>query len=163
MSSDTKDPQNNGAVLSIAQLIKAVMSSVAKAKLGALYVNTCVAILQRQLLEEIGHPQPLTLMQTDNIIKLGVITSNIQPRQTKALDMRFHWLRCREAQRQFRFFWHPGKTNLAVYWTKHHCAAHHIKQCPKFLMPQSMIIALQASKQCKPAPLLNYKFAAVAV
>ncbi len=36
MSSNTKDPANNSAVLNIAQLIKAVMSSAAEAELGAL-------------------------------------------------------------------------------------------------------------------------------
>ena len=65
MSSDTKDPNNNGAVLNIAQIIKSMMSSAANAELGALYVNTHKAIPQRQLLEEMGHPQPPTPMQTD--------------------------------------------------------------------------------------------------
>jgi hypothetical protein len=65
MSSDTKDPNNNGAVLNIAQIIKSEMSSAAEAELGALYVNACKAIPQRQLLEEMGHPQPPTPMQTD--------------------------------------------------------------------------------------------------
>jgi hypothetical protein len=79
-SSNTKDPSNNGAVLNIAQIIKSVMSSAAKAELGALYINACKAIPQKQLLEELGHPQPLTPMQTDNSTALGVVTSNIQPR-----------------------------------------------------------------------------------
>jgi hypothetical protein len=39
MSSDTPCPHNNGAVLTIAQIIKAVMSLAAKAKIGALYIN----------------------------------------------------------------------------------------------------------------------------
>jgi hypothetical protein len=162
MSSDTKDPTNNGIVLIIAQLIKAVMSSAAKAKLGALYINAHEAVPQRHLLEEMGHPQPPTPIQTNNSTALGVINSNIQPRQTKAMDMRFHWLQCCEAQEQFRFFWHPGKTNLADYWTKHHCAAHHIEQRPQFLLPLSVITVLQASKECTPTPLLNYNFAAAA-
>jgi hypothetical protein len=122
MSSDTNDHDNNHIGLNTAQLIKSVMSLAAEAELGALYVNARKAISQCQLLEEIGHPQPPTPMQTDNSTALGVVTSNIWPRQTKAMDMRFHWLRCREAQNQFRFFWRPGKTNLADYCTKHHCA-----------------------------------------
>ena len=52
LSSDTKDSTNNGAVLNIAQLIKAVMSSAAEAELGALYINAREAVPQRQLLEE---------------------------------------------------------------------------------------------------------------
>jgi hypothetical protein len=150
MSSNTKDPSKNGTFLNIAQIIKSVMSSAAKAELGALYGNTRKAIPQRQLPEEIGHLQPPTPMQTDNSTALGVVTSSIQPRQTKAMGMQFHWLRCHEAQSQFRFYWRPGTKNLANYWTKHHCAAHHIKQGPKFLMQQSMITALQASKQRTP-------------
>ncbi len=139
------------------------MCSAAEAELGALYVNVCEAIPQHQLLEEMRHPQPPTPMQTDNSTNLGVVTSNIQPRQIKAMDMRFHWQRCREAQNQFRFFWRPGKTNLANYWTKHHCAAHHIEQRPNSLTPLSMITALRVPKQCTPAPLVNHKFAAAAV
>jgi hypothetical protein len=162
MSSDTKDPANNGAVLNIAQLIKAVMSSAAEAELGALYINAREAVPLRQLLEQMGHPQPPTPMQTDNSTALGVVTSNIQPRRTKAMDMRFHWLRCREAQKQFRFFWRPGKTNLADYWTKHHCAAHHIEQRTNILTPQSIVTALRASNQRTSTPMLYYNFAAAA-
>jgi hypothetical protein len=92
MSSNTKDPANNGAVLNIAQLIKAVISSAAEAKLGALYINARKAVLQCQLLEKMGHPQPPTPIQTDNSTALRVVNSNIQPRQTKAIDMKFHWL-----------------------------------------------------------------------
>jgi hypothetical protein len=78
------------------------------------------------------------------------------------MDMRFHWLRCREAQQQFCFFWRPGKTNLADYYTKHQCSAHHVKQGPQILTPPSVIAALRTSKQHTPAPMLNYKFAAAA-
>jgi hypothetical protein len=91
------------------------MSSEAEAKLGTLYVNTIKAIPQHQLLEEMGHPQPPTPMQTDNSNSLGVVTSNIQPRQTKAMDMQLHWLRCHEAKSQFCFFWQPDKTILTDY------------------------------------------------
>jgi hypothetical protein len=78
------------------------------------------------------------------------------------MDMRFHWLQCCEAPKQFCFFWHPGKTNLADYWTKHHCTKHHIEQRPQILTLLSMITALQASKERTPTPLLNYNFAAAA-
>jgi len=79
MSSNTTDPQNNGAVLNIAQLIKAVISSAAEDELGALYINAREAVPQRQLLGEMGHAQPPTPIQTDNSATLGVVKSNIQP------------------------------------------------------------------------------------
>ena len=145
LSSDITDPLDNGAVLNLAQLIKAVMSSAAEAELAALYINAREAIPQRQCLEEMGHKQPPTPMQTDNTTALGVVNNNIQPKRTKAMDMRFHWLRCREAQHQFRFFWRPGHTNKADYWTKHHCAAHHIEKRKEILTHKSVLAALRAS------------------
>ena len=42
------------------------------------------------------------------------------------MDMHFHWLKDRECQQQFKFYWRPGKLNHADYWTKHHSAAHHV-------------------------------------
>jgi hypothetical protein len=97
-----------------------------------------------------GHHQPKTPIQTDNSTALGVVNSNIQPRRTKAMDIRFHWIRCREAQNQFRFFWHPGKINRGNYWTKHHCATHHIEKRPTILTPNHILIALQESIQQTP-------------
>ncbi len=136
-STNSDDPPNNGAILTISQIIKAVMSSAAEAELGALYINAREAIPLRHLLAEMGHKQPPTPIQTDNSTTLGVVTNNIQPRRTKAMDMRFHWLRDRTTQGQFKYYWRPGTTNLADYWTKHHCAAHHIKKRPQILTPFS--------------------------
>jgi hypothetical protein len=100
-SAKVDDPPNNWAVLNISKILKAVMSSAAEAKLGALYINAGEAIPMQHLLEEMGHKQPPTPIQTDNSTALGIITKNIQPRCTKAMDMRFHWLQCRDAQGQF--------------------------------------------------------------
>jgi hypothetical protein len=38
-SSNIKDPPDNGAILNISKILKAVMSSAAEAELGALYIN----------------------------------------------------------------------------------------------------------------------------
>jgi hypothetical protein len=150
-SSDVKDPPDNGAVLNIFKILKAVMSSAAEAKLGALYINARKAIPIRQLLEEIGHKQPATPIQTDNSTAFGMVTNNIQPRHTKAMDMIFHWLRCHDSQSQFRYYWRPGPNNRADYWTKHHCAAHHIEKCPTILTSKFILDALRASTNRTPA------------
>ncbi len=90
-SSNVDDPPNNGAVLNISKILKAVMSSAAKAKLGALYINAR-EVPMRHLLEEMGRKQPPMPIQTDNSTALGVVTNNIQPHRTKTMDMLFHWL-----------------------------------------------------------------------
>jgi hypothetical protein len=120
LSDEVNNPPNNGAILTFATIIKAVMLSAAEAELGALYLNAKEAVYLRQILTELGHPQPQTPIQADNLTAEGVINNKIQPKRTKAMDMRFHWLRGRKAQGQFRIYWRPGKTNLADYFTKHH-------------------------------------------
>ncbi len=77
MSNSTTKPPNNGAILTIAQIIKAVMSPAAEAEVGALYINCREAIPTQQTLEFMGHPQPPTPIQTDNTTKLGVVKNNV--------------------------------------------------------------------------------------
>jgi hypothetical protein len=77
------------------------MLLAAEAELGALYLNAKEAAYLQQILAKMGHPQPRTLIQSDNLTAEGVITHKIQPKQTKAMDMRYHWLHDRKAQGQF--------------------------------------------------------------
>ena len=49
------------------------------------------------------------------------------------MDMWFEWLKDREANEQFRFFWRERKTNLADYFIKHHSPAHHCNVRADFL------------------------------
>ena len=92
LSNDEAFPPNNGTILTNATIIKAVMSLVAKAELRALYLNAKEAVYLRQTLEELRHPQPKTPIQTNNTTAEGIINKKIQPKRTKAMDMRFHWL-----------------------------------------------------------------------
>jgi hypothetical protein len=109
----------------VSKVIKAVMSSAAEAELGALFYNAKIAVPMCKTLEELGHPQPQTPVQTDNSTAYGVINNKIQPKATKAMDMWFYWLKDLESVQQFKYYWHPGKTNKADYWTKHHPELHH--------------------------------------
>ena len=101
MSGNEPYPPNNGAVHIVAQIIKVVMLPAAESEIGAMYINTRETVLARQTLFESGHPQPPTSMQTDNSAAHLVAINKVQLRQTKAMGMRFQWLRCREAQNQF--------------------------------------------------------------
>ncbi len=134
LSNNNPEPPNNGAVLTNVTIIKNVMSSVVEAEIGALYLNANKVIYLRQILFEVGHPQPPTPIQTDNTTAEGVINNKIQLKQTKAMDMRFHWLHNCKQQQQFRIYWRPGGGgNLVDYWTKHHAPAHHVNMRAEFL------------------------------
>ena len=112
--------------------------------MGALYINAREAIPMRTALNEMGHKQPPTPVQTDNTTALGVISNNIRKKQSKAWDMRMFWLRDREAQEQFRFYWRPGPYMRADYHTKHFSSAHHQNERPEWLTPVKVLRALRA-------------------
>ena len=60
------------------------------------------------------------LIQTDNSAAAGVVNNTIVPRKLKTKDRRLHWLRCREAQDQFRYYRASRNLNWRDYSTKHH-------------------------------------------
>jgi hypothetical protein len=103
ISSDVELPPNNSAVSTILQIIKAVMTLAAEAKVGALFINCHEVVPARYVLKFLGHPQPPTPMQTDNRTALGVGNQNIM-KKLKSMDMKYHWLQCRISQKQFRHF-----------------------------------------------------------
>lgn len=80
-------PPNNGAIHNVAEIFKVVMSSATEAEHGR------KAVEERNILEELGHPQFPTPIQTDNSTAEGMINKKVQPKHTKAMDMQFHWLR----------------------------------------------------------------------
>ena len=143
LSDDTGIPANNRAILNIAHIIKHVMSLATEAEIAALYIMAREAVYIRIILEEMGHKQLPTPMQTDNAMADAVINGKVQPTRTKAMDMRFHWLRDMECQEQFRIYWRPGKLNYADYWTKDHPAAHHRNTRTEFLTPYTVLEMLR--------------------
>jgi len=63
------------------------MASAAKAKLGALFLNAQHACPLCITLEELGHPQPATPLQTDNSTASGIANDTLKQKQSKAIDM----------------------------------------------------------------------------
>jgi hypothetical protein len=143
MAGQEEIPVNKGAILNISQIIKLVMSLAAETELGAHFINAKTAVPNCKMLKELKHPQPPTPMQTNNSTAYGVLNNKITPKATKAIDMRFHWLQCRDAKRQFCFYWRPGSTNLADYWTKHHPASHQRTFRSEILTSQKFITAIR--------------------
>jgi hypothetical protein len=129
----TTTPKPNGPLFTISRIMRHVMGSAAEAEIGASYINGQEAIPIRNTLEELGHPQPPTPMQVDNSTADGFANDTIKQKRSKAIDMRFYWIKDRTRQGQFLVYWRPGTTNLADYHTKHHSAAHHRLMRPTFL------------------------------
>ena len=133
MGSTDRNAAPNGPLLSTTAIMKVVVSSAAEAEIGALFDNCKKATILRTTLSEMGWPQPATPMQTDNSTASGIANSTIKQQRSRAIDMRFYWVRDRVQQGQFDIFWAPGSTNLADYFTKHHPAKHHQIMRPIYL------------------------------
>ena len=151
LDTNYEHPKNNGAVLNVSHIIKAVMSSATVAELGALFINTKLAVPVRTTLTKMGHPQPPTPIQTDNSTAHGVLTNT--PKATKAMDMRFWWLRDQETQRQLRYYWRPGTLNWADYWTKHHPSSHHVSMRRELLTSREFLDAIKRALPTMRSPI----------
>ena len=92
MSENMPIPYFNGAILTIANIMKYVMSSAAEAELASLFITAKKCVELRQTLQEMGWPQQPTPMQVDNTTVTGVATNNIISKQTKSMDMWLWWL-----------------------------------------------------------------------
>ena len=118
-------PVINGAVHVHCSILPMVVSSAAEAEVGGGFYNARDAVPLRTALEEMGHPQPPTPIECDNSTSVGILNDSVRQRRSKAMDMRFYWLKDRQKQGQYHIYWAPGSGNRADYFTKHHSPAHH--------------------------------------
>jgi hypothetical protein len=110
-------PTLNGPVHTMCKIIDVVVGSAAEAKIGAGYLNGQDAVPIVTKLTELGHPQPPTPMQVDSTTAEGFAKGTMKQNKSKAMDMRWHWLKCRTRQGQFLVYYQPGKDNLADPFT----------------------------------------------
>ena len=120
----------NGPVMIIAKVIKNVMASAAEAELAALFMNAQEAVALRNCLVAMGFPQPATPLKTDNSTANGILNNTMKQKRSKAIDVRFYWLRDRAQQGQFYVYWDSGKNNMADFYTKHHPPVFHRRNRP---------------------------------
>jgi hypothetical protein len=73
----------NGAILIIRKVLKHVMSSAAEAEIGAVFINAKEGAVLRTTLEELGHNQPHTPMETDNTTATGYSNGKIKQNAQK--------------------------------------------------------------------------------
>ena len=112
LSEDEPMPRLNGPILTIAEIINFFMSSATEAELAVIFITTKKMVPFRQTLPKMCWPQSPSPLLTDNSTAAGVTNNTIMPCQTKSMDMRFYWLRCRASQYQFHFYWDPQRTQL---------------------------------------------------
>jgi hypothetical protein len=85
--------------------MKEVLSSAAESKLGALFHNGKEACPLCTALSELGHPQPATVIITDNSTAAGIANDSVKQKRSKSMDMRFYWICDRVRQGHFTIQW----------------------------------------------------------
>jgi len=110
-----------------------VISSATESEIGIIFINCRDSEPIQTTLLEMGHEQPPTPIQADNITADGLLNETIKEKRTKAIDIRFYWVIDRIKQNHFRVFWKPGSENLGDYFTKHHSPTHHRRMRPFFI------------------------------
>jgi hypothetical protein len=124
---------SNGPLLCHTTVLKHVVSYVAETDFGALFVNAKEGTVTRTKLAEMGHNQDATELKTYNTTAYGIINNTVQQKRSKAMYMRFYWVKDRVEQGKFKVGWAPGDTNMGDYFTKHHSPAHHKRMRPYYL------------------------------
>jgi hypothetical protein len=98
-----------------------------------LFVNAKEGTVTRTTLSVMGHNQDATDLTIYNNTADGIINNTVQQKRSKAMDMRFYWIKDILEQKQFDIGWAPGNTTLGDYFTKHHSPAHHKRMRPYYL------------------------------
>jgi hypothetical protein len=99
---DAPPPPFNGTIHVHLSIIFVVPSSATEAKLGA---YSSMAKKPPCFMTWAIHNQPATPIKTDNACAAGITIRTVKQRQSKAMDMRFHWIRNRVKQGQFFVQW----------------------------------------------------------
>ena len=118
-------PTHNGIISISCNIMKEFLLSAAEVELASLFHNGKDAYPMRIAAEEMGHPQSPTPIVTDNGTAVGIANDDVKQKLSKAIDMRFYWIRDRVRQGQFIVYWRNGKTNKADYPSKNHPTTHH--------------------------------------
>jgi hypothetical protein len=108
----------NGSIHVFSTIIPCVVASAGEAEYAALFAAGQHAASLRTTLSDMGYPQDPTIIMCDNTSAIGIATDSIKQKRSKAIDMRFHWIRDRVRQGQFIIAYIPTQQNLADYFTK---------------------------------------------
>lgn len=125
----------NAPILCTSTILDVVVSAATEAEYGTAYLNTKHTVMLRHVLSCIGHPQAPTHLIMDNKAAAGIANDTVTQRQSKAMDMRFHFVRDRVRQQQIRAIWQAGRHNLADFLTKAHPTKHFLAMRQFFISP----------------------------
>jgi hypothetical protein len=85
-----------------------VVPSATEAEFAALFFNAQDGCMLRAAPTELGHPEPVMTIQTNNECAKGIANDTVKQKRSKAIDRRFYRIRDRVRQGQFDVHWKKG-------------------------------------------------------
>ena len=104
--------------------------------------NGKTAITLLITLRELGFTQPPTPIKTYNSAAEGIVTATVRQKRSKAMDMRFYWMKDRVKQKDFLFIGKQESTNMGDYFRKHHPPHHHREICDTYLYMENFLLTI---------------------
>ena len=87
----------------------------------------------RTSLADMGYQQPPTPVATYNTAANSIVNGMAKQKISRAINMRFYWVRDIIRQNHFHIFWEEEKKNLVDYVTKHQPIWHHRTMRPRYV------------------------------
>ena len=81
-----------------------MVASAAEAETGGIFQNARTILPIRGMLQTLNHPQLPTQIKTDNSTANDFVSKKLKQKRSKSWDLRYHWLRDRCNQNQFKVF-----------------------------------------------------------
>jgi hypothetical protein len=106
------------AISYFTQIIPTVCGVASATEYASAYINGQNGIFERQALAALHYPQSTTDIITDNQTAAGIFSRTVKLKRSKAMDMRYHWIRKRSDYVIYRVLWGKGSTNVTDYFTK---------------------------------------------
>jgi hypothetical protein len=119
------DTVANAAVSNISVIIPTVAASAVEAEYASSFIVGQAATSIMHTAMDLGYPQHTIDMTADNSCAVGIAHNTVKQKRSKAIDMRYHWIRDQVKQNKIRITWKPGALNLADFFTKAHPVHHH--------------------------------------
>jgi len=125
----------NHPIECMSSIIPTVVASASECEYATTFMVGQVGYSIRNLLLDLGWPQPPTVITTDNATACGLANGTIKVKRSKAIDMRYNWIKFRVEEHDFDVVWRAGRESIADYLTKPHPASHCLQVRHHFVMP----------------------------
>jgi hypothetical protein len=127
-------PESIGNIIEVlCKLPPNVVASIAEGEYCSQFLTGQTAYWHRVILEQMGYPQPPTILYGDNTTAIGIANDSIKVKKSKAMDNKMHWIQDRTRLKDFSPTHIATELNSADYQTKNLSIKEHNRQVKNYI------------------------------